>query len=337
MSRTTDVPPSPDQVPQDSLWARFRGHGACLTLSTVLMLAASVAFLVLTVVAERPVWTLGAQTAVGNPDLARDVFDRRMQLYREGTAGLRLNLKYQAILLVIALGLLARGAKAIRSAKFDREELNLLAPILVTAEFFLPAAMLYLWLEFGYLYLDLIDNHKILVDLIPVLDRAVPGQESSLRLLLSDHFFALDFWFALFDPQYVGHSREYSAVLSRSLGLVKSLGFCFFFGLSHACMLAILCDAYAERMSSVTPDSVRRPTERIIRGSYVVYAVFIVAVLFLTHLEFYFGGRKWNYGQYLILAFGVVLTVAIPLTMPLGRTRAGLGVVPPAAGTAGSA
>ena len=136
-----------------------------LRFTVILLFFALIVFVVVTLRNPAKIKTIEAVDVTNSHTTAvlDEVYRYRMTFHTEGTSAIRQNLKFQGLAILIAILLIA---KAVQS------EVNLLGVFKVSArqlaiiELMLPFGILYLWMEFGYLLFDLIDNHKILWHLI---------------------------------------------------------------------------------------------------------------------------------------------------------------------------
>lgn len=231
--------------------------------------------------------------------LIEDVFDYRMQFNSDGAATLRNNLKLQGLVLLFAVLLLARAVKDnVVLFKIFRISSRTFALV----ELLLPVALLYLWMEFGYVFFDLIDNHKSLWHIIDAIDPTTATiAVNSAHRLQTDHFFILDVWFIVFDPTYVSVPR----VDFLKLTYFKTIGVAVFLGALHAVTISLICDSYRRRAST-----------RPIRICYWIYVFVVLVLLLATHIEFYDRGHKDNWGQILTLASTLILTYYCSTKLP---------------------
>jgi hypothetical protein len=201
----------------------------------------------------------------------------RFESHEESRRELRGNLKYQGLFLAVALVILARGVRSVEEEPMHIGPVRVPPVLLIALEIMLPIAMLELWIEFGYQLFDLIANHHALFHMIQQRESllGVTMPSWGMRPLLSDHFFALDLWCLVFDPQYVVIDRGFWL---KSLRYIVSFGFIIFFALYEGTMLALVAESFHARVRG-----------RVIGFAYFVYVTFLVIMLYSSWNEFNYG------------------------------------------------
>ncbi len=236
----------------------------------------------------------------------REIIQRRLDRFEDDIIAIQTNLKWQGIFILFTLLILGKGLKSVSIAG-----LSLTDRAMVYLSLALPAALLFLWIEFGYLYIDILDNRIILSKLIDALQAsAPPGQPAaSLHPLISDHWMFVDFWVLWFERGLTSTAVAPAAAIRTThvLSLLKMVGYGAYFALGHACMIAPICRSY-EHFNSQAAAEGRTERAKWIGVFHFVYITTVVVILMITHIEFYYVGRKPNAAQVPLLVTATVFT-----------------------------
>lgn len=230
----------------------------------------------------------------------KDVFDRRIKLYADDSAALASNLQIQGILIVFAVLMIYKPLQAV-----NIKALGLEIPAILL-QCFIPAAILYTWLRFGYILHDMIENRLILWEIIPkVYPSGLAGNSVfNAQRLLRDQFF-LDEYFLAFHPARAGFSEGNMGPFNRAILVCFGL----FLGIGHGCMGATISNIFEEV-----------PGGRRWHIWLFMYTLLISLALFFSHCQFYFSGPHQNWLQFVILWSAVLFTLILPDMK--ARTRA---------------
>jgi hypothetical protein len=234
----------------------------------------------------------------------------RFASHEESRRELRGNLKYQSLLLAVALVILAKGVRSVEKEGMNILNVNVPPVLLIAVEIMLPIAMLELWIEFGYQLFDLIENHHVLYDMI-LQRESILGVATStwgMKPLLSDHFFALDLWCLVFDEKYIAIERGFWL---KPLKFLVTSGFITFFALYEGTMLALVTESYHARGRG-----------KLVRFGYFAYVTFLVFILFSSWGEFNYasGGALKYHGPTLTLGLAAAVTWLLAKGLPF-RSR----------------
>ncbi len=203
----------------------------------------------------------------------KEVFNHRLEDYKEDLKLLESNLQLQAVLVIITILLILRTSDKLSFFSND-------VP-LKWLHLFVPILLLYLWLKFGFLLDNLIEGRKQAIDLLKY-NGIEKANIDAAKSFFSDAGF-IDGWFISFideEPgEYSGirNNSEYShstkAFLTITLGLIISTG--------HACILGLTLIGF------------RRFTRLRYKNWLTIYyllPLIPLSLLLASHFQFYFGG-----------------------------------------------
>lgn len=206
--------------------------------------------------------------------------------YKEWNGRLAGNFQLEGLAIILAVLLI--------SAKLDAIPVQGIGLSLSGAivQAFLPLALLYFWLNFGFIFANLIDTRLALFDTAQKMwsgpDALGPGTP---RGLLRDHFL-LDAWFVAFHSAKSSINEPNMAILNRLI----LCGFGVFLGAGHAAMFASLINSFEDFGK-----------KSFLKLGYIIYAMILLTFVLASHIQFYRDGHP-NYVQYVIFGSAVVLT-----------------------------
>ncbi len=222
-------------------------------------------------------------------EVARSVLGERVNESRQSSKRLTNNFRIHMMLVTLSVLALLQPPNAPLKFLDQEVEAKSLYPLLVIA-------LLYLWCDFGYLLSKAIDNRSVAWQLLAhteANDGIVEASIYSGRPFLEAGVF-LDAYFNVFRDEHLAQAHGVSGYYRLMLllhGLV--------YGLSHACVLAMLCVTI----------SVAAGQGWLLTTAGCSFAVILVGAFYYTHYVFCFHARHKNRLQHVIF---VVATFATP-------------------------
>lgn len=240
-------------------------------------------------------------------DTAKDLLDRRFKLFEHGTDLLDVNMKFQTAFIILSLLILFSSESTFKLPVFD------MALRVDYLQLIVPAALVFLWLRFGFALHNYIDNRTLLN---AIAAQSVPPEWNandaySIRRLVRDGAFG-DAWFDAF-------RHESFLTASPGLGVVNLLSLLLhgsMLGLGHAVAIALLVNrfTYGDR---------RGKREMAVHGVLVFVAV---VCFWASHRQFYWHGPQPNWLQPYIVLFS---TAALAALIYCSNTPKSMRIPPP--------
>lgn len=221
----------------------------------------------------------------------------RTKLLSDQYSSLRKIFTVQAVLIATSLFVLF----FVRASTFELKPLGYIIPTKFV-RILLPLSLLYVWIEFGFLFNRLIDNRVSLYVLVETLEHATlrPTFDSahsdkqylvSANSLARDDYF-VDNWFAAFRSEYLLMTRPNDIAI-----LIGVVGFACFHGLAHACMFVLA--------------TTHTPVKHGHRQRIMYYVGGLGLCLLAAHAFFRFGSPQVNWEQHICLGSTVAFASAL--------------------------
>lgn len=254
-------------------------------------------------------------------DRILEIFKERFHSYRENLAALNDNMFYQ-LLFVVASIIVVR----VRTDEFEEPILKQKVP-LYWVHLVLPLCLGYLWLKFGFLLNEIIDDRIVLWKLADLVEGKPQGLAAvlkggdltaywgrtvftySIRPTMADGAY-IDGWFIAFRPDFNWATR------SKSIVCFFLVCWGCFLGLGHGCMLGTIWNS-ARRFAK----------SRAACFWHAFYFWICVSILGISHYAFFYGGQQPNWLEGVMVGTGYlsllvfVLILALNATHPDGRMR----------------
>lgn len=260
-------------------------------------------------------WSLQPTASVAPPPGADDadakepikeVYTRRLDSYREGRDRMKTSLQWQALCVTLTILLLGKGVREINPGMVELSQ-----RVVGTIPFILPFVLLYLWMDFGYLYHQLINNRLVLQSMCDVIEAKVPSDWRSNHLL-SDQLSVVDLWDLLFQGGISTPRQIPDKEGMWPLYLVKSVLFMIFFGIMHACL-------FLPYLKWLWKDG--RARKPLALWSAFIACIIIAVPTLSTHIEFGVVGHKPNWAQLAIFLLSFLTLPLLVRHLPLRLWR----------------
>lgn len=224
--------------------------------------------------------------------LAKWLYKERLACYKDNVRKIDSNLLMQLVLIGFSLYILWQNPKQYGLKSLG---INISGELM---HFAVPAGLLFFWLGFGFLLSSAIDTRIALMKLIMFIEsdgeKRVHDFYSNLNALEAGGL--LDAWFTV---KYLYFTRYKEKWLFVYLIFIM---YGLFFGLAHACTVAVLCAGrYRYRKIS-----------KMLRVGYAVIAYLFLFMIISSHALFYFGGVHKNPVQ-LAIAISAILFMFVLL------------------------